>query len=50
MMKRSVMPPYTPMLDEPMDLKHFDNDIVNIPIESPPLQNSGDHSNNNYLD
>lgn len=40
MLNKSVIPPYTPILDSKMDLKHFDADITNIPIESPPLQHS----------
>jgi serine/threonine protein kinase len=37
MANREVVPPYTPMLDNKTDLKHFDHDILNIPIESPPI-------------
>ena len=35
--KKQVTPPYTPILDNKVDLKHFDNEITNIPMESPPF-------------
>ncbi len=41
MSKREITPPYIPILDNKTDLKHFDNEITNIPIDSPTFENSG---------
>jgi hypothetical protein len=41
MSKREIIPPYIPILDDKTDLKHFDNEITNIPIDSPTFENSG---------
>lgn len=37
MSERSLKPPYVPLLKSNIDLKHFDKNITNIPIESPPV-------------
>jgi hypothetical protein len=42
MAAREIKPPYIPMLDNKEDLKHFDQEILNIPIESPPQMGSGE--------
>jgi serine/threonine protein kinase len=41
MLRKEITPPYIPLLDNKTDLKHFDNEITKIPIDSPPFGNSG---------
>jgi len=43
MLMKKIPTPYKPLLDSKLDTKHFDEDICNIPIESPP----GEGSNGN---
>jgi hypothetical protein len=38
MMRKKIPPPYKPQLDCAEDTRHFDTDICNIPIESPPAE------------
>lgn len=41
MMRKQVQTPYKPLLDSKDDTKHFDQEVCNIPIESPATQQSG---------
>ena len=36
MYNKVLAPPYKPILSQKTDIKHFDQEITNIPIESPP--------------
>lgn len=43
--------PYKPLLDSKDDTKHFDQEICNIPIESPTNQNSNENqASSSYID
>ena len=43
MMQKQITTPYKPILDSNTDTKHFDQEITNIPVESPSqdMNNSG---------
>jgi hypothetical protein len=52
MMKKRLQTPYKPLLDSKDDTKHFDPQMGNIPVDSPPQESSrasaADDSNNDF--
>ena len=50
-MQKKLHPPYKPLLDSKVDTKHFDQEICNIPVESPVTQQSGgNRTSGSYMD
>lgn len=39
-MKKRLATPYKPLLDSKDDTKHFDPEMCNIPVDSPPQDSS----------
>ncbi|CDW75713.1 rps6 protein kinase [Stylonychia lemnae] len=50
MMMKQVQTPYKPLLDRNDDTKHFDQEICNIPIDSPPCDSFGNQYNDNHTE
>jgi hypothetical protein len=45
MMNKTLTTPYKPILESNEDIKHFEQEITNIPIESPPGGSQGTGNN-----
>ena len=52
MYHKQIISPYKPLLDSNTDTKHFDQDILNMPIESPPqeMKSSPGYANSSNMD
>jgi len=48
MMAKKILTPYKPLLDSHDDTKHFDQEICNIPIDSPPGDSYGNQNFENH--
>ena len=52
MFNKQIAPPYKPILESNTDTKHFDQEILDMPIESPTndMGASGGNGTSSYMD